>query len=185
MLVFVVFFCFQLLTGLRFLKNSLSVCVWHLTEVVWGRLQVLEDRWEVSAISRFNQLHLVQEVEKLMETVVLGKHKRNLERQLGSGSYTSFVYIFTWKLSRRRCNQPRPLLTCPHIQVGAGCLWPAFLARAFSSHLNWGRVTLEMTGVLVIRSWHSRVCFHTSSKGSQFAKSLLPVCTVFFTEKQN
>lgn len=61
---------------------------------------------EVSAISRLHQLHLVREVEEPVETVVEGKHKRNLERQLGSGSYTSVVYIFAWKLARRRCSRP-------------------------------------------------------------------------------
>lgn len=44
-----------------------------------------------SAISRFKQLHLVQDVEEMVAIVILGKHKRNLERQLGSGSYTSVV----------------------------------------------------------------------------------------------
>lgn len=137
----------------------------------------------MSAISRFTQLPWAPEAEEAVDTV-LGKHKRNLERQLGSGSYTSVVYIFTWKLSRRRCSQPRPLLTLSCSQAGERSAGPAFLARGPFLPPAWGAVTVETTGVLVIRSPGSRLCFHACSEGRQLTTSLLPVGTVLLTEKQ-
>ena len=155
--------------------------MWLLTEVVWGHLWTEKTGgrcWQHPGWLRCIRFGMWRNGENC-----LWKAQRNLDWQLGSGSYVPVVWILTLKLSRRKCSQPQPLFTFPNNQVGDGFLRPALVRGSFLCPEPRGWAALEITGVLVISSWHSKVCFRNCSKRSPFPKSVLRVCALYHLQK--
>lgn len=103
------------------LEKLQCLCV-TLTEVVWGRLYLLEDRRQAAAIPSSNQLHLVQKVEEWWK-LVLESTKETWKGSSAQVATHLLCKFLLWSCLEGMQQPAQPLFTFPHSQVGDRFSW--------------------------------------------------------------
>lgn len=130
------------------------------------------------AISGFNQLHLVQNVEEVLS---LESTKETWKGSLAQVATHPLCVIFTVKLSRRKCGQSQPLFTFPDNQEADTFSWPSlsspFLCPDPRCGGNW-KLLVYCKPVPDI----AKFAFITAAKEISSPSQCCIVCTVLFSE---